>query len=124
MHMTSTLTKWYEEHGRHEIFAGGKKVGMGDAQNDLLLNKAHVDSAANDTFEKLGIAKNSREEKIKARDAKLKQDAENARMAKLYRQEILGEKPVQDGFIPLGNLIQSAPKAAVKEESAEPVMGD
>ena len=29
MHMTSTLTKWYEEHGRHEIFAGGKKVGHG-----------------------------------------------------------------------------------------------
>src|ERR1700733_914007 len=27
MHMTSSLTKWYEEHGRHEIFAGGKKVG-------------------------------------------------------------------------------------------------
>jgi len=45
----------------------------------------HVESAANDIFEKLGIAKNSREEKIKARDAKLKQDAENARMAKLYR---------------------------------------
>ncbi len=22
MHMTATLTKWYEEHGRHEIFAG------------------------------------------------------------------------------------------------------
>ena len=26
MHMTATLTKWYEEHGRHEIFAGGKNV--------------------------------------------------------------------------------------------------
>ena len=26
MHMTATLTKWYEEHGRHEIFAGGKTV--------------------------------------------------------------------------------------------------
>ena len=25
MHMTATLTKWYEEHGRHEIFAGGKR---------------------------------------------------------------------------------------------------
>ena len=25
MHMTATLTKWYEENGRHEIFAGGKK---------------------------------------------------------------------------------------------------
>src|SRR5579884_3291009 len=28
MHMTATLTKWYEEHGRHEIFAGGKKVAV------------------------------------------------------------------------------------------------
>ena len=28
MHMTATLTKWYEEHGRHEIFAGGKKVAL------------------------------------------------------------------------------------------------
>src|SRR2546422_2697970 len=25
MHMTATLTKWYEEHGRHEIFAGDRK---------------------------------------------------------------------------------------------------
>jgi hypothetical protein len=28
MHMTATLTQWYEEHGRHEIFAGGKKVPL------------------------------------------------------------------------------------------------
>ena len=28
MHMTATLTKWYEEHGRHEIFAGGKSVEL------------------------------------------------------------------------------------------------
>ena len=26
MHMTATLTKWYEDHGRHEIFAGNKEV--------------------------------------------------------------------------------------------------
>ena len=30
MHMTATLTKWYEEHGRHEIFAGGKSGAAGD----------------------------------------------------------------------------------------------
>ena len=78
MHMTSSLTKWYEEHGRHEIFAGGKKVGLEkEAKYDLVLNQAHVDSAANDTFDKSGIAKNAREEKIRARDEKLKQDAEN-----------------------------------------------
>ncbi len=30
MHMTATLTKWYEEHGRHEIFAGNKAVPLAD----------------------------------------------------------------------------------------------
>ena len=29
MHMTATLTKWYEEHGRHEIFAGNKSCAAG-----------------------------------------------------------------------------------------------
>jgi len=118
MHMTATLTKWYDEHGRHEIFAGGKKVGMGNAEHTLILNEEHVHAAANDTLDKLGIAKNSREEKIRARDAKLKQDAENARMAKLYREHILGEKPVQ-GLVSLDS-ISPAPKPTAEE----PVMGD
>jgi uncharacterized radical SAM superfamily Fe-S cluster-containing enzyme len=122
MHMTSTLTKWYEEHGRHEIFAGGKNVAMADAQNTLLLNNEHVMAAANDTLDKLGIAKNSREEKLKARDAKIKADAESAKMARLYREHVLGEKPME-GFIPLDTLISPAPKAA-PAKSEEPVMGD
>jgi hypothetical protein len=122
MHMTATLTKWYEEHGRHEIFAGGKKVGMGNVTHNLVLNQDHVDSAANDTFEKSGIAKNAREEKLKARDNKIKADAENAKMARLYREHVLGEKP-REGFIPLDTLIAPAPKAA-PATSEEPVMGD
>jgi hypothetical protein len=122
MHMTATLTKWYEEHGRHEIFAGGKKVGLEKQEKyDLVLNDAHVNSAANDTFEKSGIAKNAREEKIRARDAKIKQDAENARMAKLYRKEVLKEAEVP-GFISLGE-IKAAP-APAKVESEETVAGD
>jgi uncharacterized radical SAM superfamily Fe-S cluster-containing enzyme len=105
MHMTSSLTKWYEEHGRHEIFAGGKKVGLEkESKYDLVLNQAHVDSAANDTFDKSGIAKNAREEKIRARDAKLKQEAENARMAKLYRKEILKEPELPGGFVAIGEI--------------------
>src|SRR5207249_3502034 len=35
MHMTATLTKWYEEHGRHEIFAGGKAVGLNQSAHKL-----------------------------------------------------------------------------------------
>jgi hypothetical protein len=88
---------------------------MGDAQHTLLLHKEHVDAAANDTFEKLGIAKNAREEKIRARDAKMKQDAQNAQMAKLYREQVLGEKPVE-GIVSIDS-IKPAPKS-------EPVMGD
>ena len=38
MHMTATLTKWYEEHGRHEIFAGGKAVPLGTREHSLVLN--------------------------------------------------------------------------------------
>src|SRR6266571_2437603 len=82
MHMTATLTKWYEEHGRHEIFAGGKKVGMTNVGHELVLNMEHVNSEANHTLDTLGIAKNAREEKLRARAVttadKLKQDAENA----------------------------------------------
>src|SRR6202167_2985170 len=122
MHMTATLTKWYDEHGRHEIFAGGKKVGMESAQHTLVLNQEHVDAAANNSLDKLGIAKNAREEKLRAGDTKLKQDAENARMAELYREHVLGEKP-KEGFIPLDTLIAPAPKP-VPADSKEPVMGD
>src|SRR5476651_1382916 len=116
MHMTASLTKWYEEHGRHEIFAGGKKVGL-DKQDkyDLVLNEAHVNAAANDTFDKSGIAKNAREEKIRARDAKIKLDAENARMAKLYRKEILKEPETPGGFVTLGEIKPAAAKADVEE---------
>jgi uncharacterized radical SAM superfamily Fe-S cluster-containing enzyme len=123
MHMTATLTKWYEEHGRHEIFAGGKKVGMNNATHNLVLNQDHVTASANDTLDKLGIAKNSREEKLKARDEKIKSDAESAKMARLYREHVLGEKP-KEGFIPLDTLIAPAPKVAPKAPSEEPVMGD
>ncbi|MEO6817256.1 MAG: radical SAM protein, partial [Edaphobacter sp.] len=127
MHMTSTLTKWYEEHGRHEIFAGGKKVGLEkESSYDLVLNDAHVNAAANDTFDKSGIAKNSREEKIRARDAKIKQDAENAKMAKLYRKEVLGEQEVP-GFIALdsiGGIKPAASKVEVVNSIEETVAGD
>jgi 7,8-dihydro-6-hydroxymethylpterin dimethyltransferase len=124
MHMTATLTRWYEEHGRHEIFAGGKKVGLEDTAHKLQLNMEHVKADRNHTLDDLGIAKTAREEKIRARDAKLKQDAENARMAALYRKEILKEPVPEGGFVPLGSIaINNTPKKE-KAETAEPVLGD
>ena len=92
MHMTATLTKWYEEHGRHEIFAGGKKVGMTQVGHDLKLNMEHVNSEANHTLDNLGIAKNAREEKIRARDEKMKAEAENAQHGQALSRARAGRK--------------------------------
>src|SRR6476619_5239437 len=111
MHMTSTLTKWYEEHGRHEIFAGGKAVGMNEAVHKLKLNEEHVHAGRNTTLDDLGIAKTAREEKTRARDQKLKKTADDARMEALYREHILKEPKPQGGFIPLGAIAPAAPKA-------------
>ena len=112
MHMTATLTKWYEEHGRHEIFAGGKKVGMTYVGHELKLNMEHVNSEANHTLDELGIAKNAREERIRAtRHHKVKSDAENAGMAKLYREHVLGEKPVE-GLVSLDSIRPASNNAA------------
>src|SRR5271157_872462 len=120
MHMTATLTKWYEEHGRHEIFAGGKKVAMNHVGHDLQVNMEHVNAEANHTLDNLGIAKNAREEKIRARDEKMKQDAENAHMAKLYREHVLGEKPIE-GLVTLSSI---APAKPVEQREADLVAGD
>src|SRR5436190_1689923 len=122
MHMTATLTKWYEEHGRHEIFAGGKKVNLSSTEHKLKLIDEHVHAEAQHDLDKLGIAKNAREEKLRAREAKLKQEAENGRMEKLYRQHILKEPVAQGNIVPLTSLISPAPEK--KEEVAEEVFGD
>jgi hypothetical protein len=128
MHMTASLTKWYEEHGRHEIFAGGKRVSMDGVDHKLKLVDEHVHAAANDTLDKLGIAKNSREEKLRARDAKAAKvdPVKNAEMAKLYRKHILGEKEQEGmGFVSLGQLVNTAPaKSEAVEEKKEEVFGD
>src|SRR6476620_11406625 len=98
MHMTATLTKWYEEHGRHEIFAGNKDVPLPTLDHHLALNAEAVAAGAQTDLDDLGIAKNAREEKLKAREHKddpkyHDEMAYNAEMAKLYAQHVLKEQP-------------------------------
>src|ERR1700710_971413 len=97
MHMTATLTKWYEEHGRHEIFAGGKSVQLDSTEHRLKLNEEAVRAGAQTDLDDLGIAKNSRDEKIAARKKSpedlARETAHNAEMGKLYRQHVLKEEP-------------------------------
>jgi hypothetical protein len=97
MHMTATLTKWYEDHGRHEIFAGNKNVPLSSTQHSLILNAEAVAKGAQTDLDKLGIAKNARDEKIAARRKKTEMTPEELRkheeMERLYRQHVLKEAP-------------------------------
>jgi uncharacterized radical SAM superfamily Fe-S cluster-containing enzyme len=96
MHMTATLTKWYEEHGRHEIWAGNKNVPMADASHSLVLNAEAVAAGAQTDLDELGIAKNAREEKLAARKMANMTPEElrhHQEMERLYRQEVLKEQP-------------------------------
>ncbi len=87
MHMTATLTKWYEEHGRHEIFAGNKPVALATTAHTLNLDPEAVNKGKQTDLDQLGIAKTAREEKLRARKAQI----ENERMAERYRQVVLKE---------------------------------
>jgi 7,8-dihydro-6-hydroxymethylpterin dimethyltransferase len=93
MHMTATLTKWYEEHGRHEIFAGGKKVELSTTDHHLVLDPVAVAVGKQTDLDDKGIAKTAREEKLRARADAKKNTAEEERMAALYRQHVLKEAP-------------------------------
>jgi uncharacterized radical SAM superfamily Fe-S cluster-containing enzyme len=119
MHMTATLTKWYEEHGRHEIFAGGKKVNLQSADHSLVLRADDVNHGLQHDLDEMGIAKTAREEKKRARDEKLRQQQENERMAKLYREHILKEAPASTPeLVQLGGIAPAKPakKPEVQEE--------
>src|SRR5712671_2954343 len=87
MHQNATVAKWYEEHGRHEIFAGGKTVELADPTHGLKLNE--VDLARPNKPHMEG-PKTAHEETVM--------------MRKLYQEMILkqqeiksdnGDKPVQ-----------------------------
>src|SRR6266850_1483614 len=87
MHQNATVAKWYDEHGRHEIFAGGKEVPLTDATHNLRLNEVDLERPNKPHMEG---PKTAHEEKVM--------------MRKLYQEMVLkqqqiktdkGDKPVQ-----------------------------
>jgi uncharacterized radical SAM superfamily Fe-S cluster-containing enzyme len=116
MHMTATLTKWYEEHGRHEIFAGGKKVALASTAHSLILDPEAVAAGRQTDLDDKGIAKTAREEKLRRRD-ELKKQAEQERMARLYRQHVLKERAPAEAPVQLVGLGAKKTEAGTAEPS-------
>jgi uncharacterized radical SAM superfamily Fe-S cluster-containing enzyme len=102
MHQNATVAKWYEENGRHEIFARGKEVELNDKTHNLVLNP--IDLTRPNKPEMEG-PKTAHEEAVM--------------MRKLYQEIVLkkqldtkeADKPVQ---------IQSLSRK--KQETAEPAL--
>jgi hypothetical protein len=70
-------------------------VPLSSIEHSLKLNEEAVRAGAQTDLDELGIAKNAREEKLKARQHKDEgKDAHyHEEMAKLYRQHVLKEQP-------------------------------
>jgi hypothetical protein len=118
MHMTATLTRWYNDRGRHEIFAGNKKVPLTTVEHSLTVREDIITRDVQHDLEKLGIAKTAREEKLRARDAQQKQREEDLHMARLYRKHVLKEQD-PEAFVPLGGIAPAKPVEKPVEEREE-----
>jgi hypothetical protein len=118
MHMTATLTKWYEEHGRHEIFAGNKPVPLATAAHSLVLNAEAVAQGAQTDLDDQGIAKTARDEKMAARKKPRTPDEQrhHDEMSRLYRQHVLKEDP---NLVSIGVLKSTVRKTAGEETPAK-----
>ncbi len=84
MHQNATVAKWYEKHGRHEIFAGGKNVDLESYEHSLKLNANDVEAER----EKSSLPQTARDEKMLRRKAA----REAAQVKKYYEEKVMGKK--------------------------------
>ena len=95
--MTATLTKWYEEHGRHEIFAGNKSVPLSTTEHSLKLNAEAVAAGAQTDLDDARHRQERARGEAEGAQAEAGDDrrraAHHAEMEKLYRQHVLKEEP-------------------------------
>jgi hypothetical protein len=75
-------------------------------------------------LDRLGIAKTAGEEKIRARDAKLREQQENARMAKLYREHVLKEAPAPANLVRLDEIQPAVVPEPIEEREEVGSFGD
>jgi hypothetical protein len=67
MHMTATLVRWYEEHGRHEIFASGKSVPLASTAHSLTLDPEAVNASVQTELDESSIPKTAHQERLRGR---------------------------------------------------------
>ncbi len=90
-HMKATVTKWYEQHGRHEIFAGNKDVALENGKISLRLRSEDVGRIRN----RSELPQTALEEKLMQKKAA----KEAAKVRAYYEKEVVRGK--QDNLVEL-----------------------
>ncbi|MBX3267599.1 MAG: radical SAM protein [Acidobacteria bacterium] len=99
MHQNATVAQWYKEHGRHEVFARGKEVELGDKSHNLILNE--VDLARPNKPEMDGP-------KTAAEEVQM--------MRKLYNQMVLEKNQIKgENLVQIGGIKKKDKSMAVAE---------
>ena len=86
--MNATVAKWYEQHGRHDIYAGGKDVNLESYDHSLRLNAEDVDKVRDNA----GRPQTARDEKM----ARRKASREAAMVREYYEETVLKKKKDAD----------------------------
>jgi uncharacterized radical SAM superfamily Fe-S cluster-containing enzyme len=132
MYKNATVAQWYKEHGKHDIYAKGKAVGLDTYEHSLVINEedaARVRSVDHD------VPITAAEENRARRRAEFLK--EEARVRKIYEELVLKQAPQE--VVQIGTLTDikratpsTAPvtisnatgNAAPKPQVAEQVAGD
>src|SRR5881409_1224440 len=97
MHQNATVAQWYKDHGRHEVFARGKEVELGDKSHNLNLNQIDL----------------SRPNKPEMEGPKTAAE-EMQMMRKLYNQMVLDKNQIKaDAPVQIGGLKKKEKELAV-----------
>ena len=88
MHQNASIAKWYQEHGRHQIYAGGKNVELNTYEHSLSLNAEDVEFVK----ERNELPQTARDEKVLRRKAA----KEAAQVRQYYEETVLKKKPKKD----------------------------
>ena len=94
MHKNATVAQWYKEHGKHEVFAKGKEVGLESYEHLLKIDKedaAKVRAVSN------GPQTAAQEDKLRRKAAR-----EAAEVRKVYEEMVLKKKPEGQDFVQIG----------------------
>jgi hypothetical protein len=112
MHKNATVAQWYKEHGKHEIYAKGKKVNLETYEHSLKIN---ADDASRVRHLEHDIPLTAAEED---RIRRKKAFEEQAKVRAIYEELVL--KKAQPAVVQIGT-VQDIAKAVPANFAGKPV---